>query len=173
MIPKICHQNALRGRLIQTSDCILWTKLKTKPFYYLDVFVFSHSLFVTFLIIFREKKRNIWNRKMIDERRVPMFAEKMICLNFAERNTTTYNNERFSMKWTNVTIYLWLLVSWCTSGLTGSKQTADRNDMYRKSVYYLRLLIFIKSSLYFGGCLFDLRNNKETKIKDTSEKKVD
>ena len=33
-------------------------------------------------------------------------AEKMICLNFAERNTTTYNNERFSMKWTNVTIYL-------------------------------------------------------------------
>lgn len=37
--------------------------------------------------------------------------------------------------------------------------------MYRKSVYYLRLLIFIKSSLYFGGCLFDLRNNKEKQNK--------
>ena len=90
-------------------------KTKNKTFfYYLDVFVFSHSLFVTFLIFFREKKRNIWNRKMIDERRMPMLQKKWYVWIFAERNTTTYNNERFSMKWTNVTIYLWLLVSWCT-----------------------------------------------------------
>ena len=130
MIPKICHNNAICGRLIQTSDCILWTKLKTKPFI---LFITSMSLSsVTassspswyFLGKNKEKHMKSENDRWKKNANV---AEKMICLNFAERNTTTYNKWKifYEMdKCYNILVNSGQLMH--TSGLTGSKQTADR-----------------------------------------------